>query len=316
MMFADGPTISPMDELAANYLAGRQCPDGGFCYYRSWGIDESNPADTFAAIQSFALLNRNVTKSNTVIGWLHGFQTEDGGFPSFNIGFFTLASLLWLDVSPRVDPTNWLSMQSQRISQPRDTLQSFDEGSLCEIARFLFMCGLYAVAIDARMREVIEAQVLPALPGKYQRGDLNLITIYLASLTLSLAGKSFELAHVADYLLRCADQNYGFISVPGSTATSMTTVAAGVSLSLLLRIDMPPGLQSALMTFVSSCQSGVGGFGRLPGAVPTLQDTRSALYVLRNALNGNPGSKANTRSAAKVDKKLCKAILRGLLLLW
>jgi len=45
-------------EPAAAYVTGRQCRNGGFCYYRYADLEEPNLHDTYYAVAAGGLLQR------------------------------------------------------------------------------------------------------------------------------------------------------------------------------------------------------------------------------------------------------------------
>ncbi|MGZ5056241.1 MAG: LysR substrate-binding domain-containing protein, partial [Methylobacter sp.] len=61
-----------------DYLMGRQTPDGGFCYYRAYGVEESNGKDTYSAVAGLLSLQAQVPDSGKLVTWLHRLQNNQG----------------------------------------------------------------------------------------------------------------------------------------------------------------------------------------------------------------------------------------------
>jgi hypothetical protein len=71
---------------AVDWLAGQQCPDGGFAPYRAdvaKACDAKTPVDTnntAAAVQAFAALGGHDTTTGKAVDWLRSVQNKDGGW--------------------------------------------------------------------------------------------------------------------------------------------------------------------------------------------------------------------------------------------
>jgi hypothetical protein len=62
-------------DKAADYIANRQCRNGGFCYYRYADLEEPNLYDTYSAVAARGLLQREIPNSDRVVEYLRSMKT-------------------------------------------------------------------------------------------------------------------------------------------------------------------------------------------------------------------------------------------------
>ena len=62
-------------DKAADYIASRQCRNGGFCYYRYADLEEPNLHDTYYAVAACRLLQREIPNPDRVVEYLRSMQT-------------------------------------------------------------------------------------------------------------------------------------------------------------------------------------------------------------------------------------------------
>ena len=62
-------------DKAADYIANRQCRNGGFCYYRYADLEEPNLYDTYYAVAARGLLQREIPNPDRVVEYLRSMKT-------------------------------------------------------------------------------------------------------------------------------------------------------------------------------------------------------------------------------------------------
>lgn len=260
-------------------MVSRQCPDAGFCFYRAWGVEESNPADTCAAVACLRLLSEEVPRRPAVLRWLHATQHADGAFETPTIAWYALDALHQLDESPRVDPREYLHGQAECLALWSNADVRGSEALLL-LARLVELCARHGAPLRPAERDVVEANVrsLRSGDGGYGTPHSNLVDTECAVAVLRLLGLPTGDTALRDFLRHCEDAQQGFRLVPGSSASSLAVTHAG--LRLCVRLDAALATAAAASRFALSCQASNGGFGRTTGAIPTLDDTRLALEIL------------------------------------
>ena len=94
----------------------------------------------------------------------------------------------------------------------------------------------------------------------------------MAALALPLA------RDVLAYARQCEGPPYGFNITPWAVSSSLQTQHA--SIRVLRHFGAGPRDAALIRELVASCQTGLGGFGRVPGAIPRLDDSLRALGIL------------------------------------
>ncbi len=280
-MISDPGSRAPWTHACAAYVRGRQCPDGGFCSYRDWGVEEPNPRDTYAAVRALGLLGAPIPNRDLVVQWLHALQVPEGGFATPEVAFFAMEALRELEVRPAFDPTEYLSGRLAAIgSWHSDDQLVFSRAlrGMTELVAVSLHCAAPPVGPD---RDVILANLrsLRAPTGGYGKPAANLIDTRLAVTIFRIFGAHVETAELRAFLRECAHPEIGFTLVPGSTAASLESQWSGVLLSALLREPISHPVSTAIRRFVLSTQNAKGGFARAPDAIATLDDTRLALEL-------------------------------------
>jgi hypothetical protein len=80
-----------------------------------------------------------------------------------------------------------------------------------------------------------------------------------------------------DYARRCEGPPTAFTLTPESGNSSLGVLLAGVR--VLRHFGAAPRYPESIRSFVQGCQTSLGGFGRTPGAIAGLAETRDALQV-------------------------------------
>jgi hypothetical protein len=106
--------------------------------------------------------------------------------------------------------------------------------------------------------------------------DTYRVAIIADCLTIELPAGILEFAEL------CGDDVFGFRLVPAGSANSLAAVHAGIGLFNLCGTVMPQERITSIRSYIASCQTNTGGFGRAPSAIATLADTWLALDCLEN----------------------------------
>jgi hypothetical protein len=270
-------------ERCTRYVRSRQCPDGGFCFYRAWGVEESNAADTFAAVRSFQLLSQPVPNRQAVLGWLSNLEQPAGTFQTRTIAFFALASLRALGTEPSARPDallrDWIAdLRPWAAAGPGHVWSD----ALADLARLVFLSACYQVPLAPAVRALAIENVLSLRGARagFGRPGPNLIDTCSAAVTLRRLGAPCDDASLQAFLRTCEHEMLGFVVAPETTAASVDVMRAGVMLDALLGNPFAVSTLEAARRFVLATQNDLGGFGRAAVAIATLHSTRSALEVL------------------------------------
>jgi len=264
-----------------SYVTSRQCPDAGFCFYRAWGVEESNPADTCAAIASLRLLSADIPRRDAVVRWLRATQLADGRFPSPTVAWYALDALRHLDEVLRADPRPYLHECVARLVPWLDADLS-PSAALLELARLVESCLGEGVALASAARDIAASNVrsLRSGNGGYGRPQPNLIDTDCAVAVLFMLDLPAADGPLREFLSRCEDPEQGFRLVPDGSGGSLASTRAGLRLCTHLGAQVPARAAAGSRRFALACRTSNGGFGRSPGAIPTLDDTRFALEIL------------------------------------
>lgn len=277
-------------EHCREYIVGRQTPEGGFCFYRygAWGVEEPNAGDTGSAVASLTWLDEPVPRREQLIGWLLDQQATGGGYSSPMIADAVLSALQCLEARPRYDPSRYLLAWARRISATdlasMDARAWLDSARRC--ARLLVLHGVSVLDLRNKAPSVLAKQRHGS--GGYIAEAPNLLSTWHALELMATLQLRFDSKETIDFLRECEHAQWGFTLAPASTATSLEVQWAGTR--ALRRVGAPPRWPDAVQRFAARCQSPGGGFSRVPGALPGLQETAWALGALtRLATNERSG---------------------------
>lgn len=72
------------------YVTSRQCDDGGLCFYRAMGAEESNAPDAYSAVVSLDYLKTKIPHRETLVAWLKAAQKPDGDYSGLPTAWYIL----------------------------------------------------------------------------------------------------------------------------------------------------------------------------------------------------------------------------------
>jgi hypothetical protein len=277
---------TPLVNKAAclNYLMSRQTPDGGFCFYRAYGVEESNGKDTYSAVAGFLCLQAPVPDAKKLLAWLHRLQDNQGGYANFSMGWFALETLRLLNAKPLHDPEAFLQAEHDRFLSIDWCTRTMEWSSLLlSLSRLTIQMEQSALIASTSFIAKVSA-LIDSLQGQhsgYGRPAENLLDTYRVAiladcLTFEPPTKILEFAEL------CGDDVFGFRQVPAGSANSLAVVHAGIGIFNLYNAIIPRERIVKIRSYIASCQTITGGFGRAPSAISTLEDTWLALDALLN----------------------------------
>lgn len=273
-----GALPGPDAERVAQYVRGRQTPAGGYCYYRAWGVEEPDAADTFYAVAVLAALGEQPGDLPGLLRWLGDQQQHGGAFASIATGWHVTETLRHLGKSPAHEPGPWLRTRSDLLF---DTPSPHDEPfpTLLNLARYLELCARFGVLLETRHLEAIRFWLRAFHdPNGVLAHDAPTLAAGAVVLRIAAASARTPDRHLLDFARSCEDPVYGFRNSPNGRSTQLSALAGGCTILRAFRTAARyPG---ALRRTVIACQTRPGGFGRQPGAVATLQDTWVAIATL------------------------------------
>ncbi|WP_031436711.1 prenyltransferase/squalene oxidase repeat-containing protein [Methylobacter tundripaludum] len=267
-----------------SYLMSRQTPDGGFCYYRAYGVEESNGKDTYSAVAGLLSLQAPIPDLDKLLAWLHRLQNNQGGYSSFSMGWFALETLRLLNTEPLQNPDTFLKTEHDRFLSLDWRVRTIEWSSLLlRLSRLSTLMHQWEFMSSPEFRCEISILIdfLQGNHGGYGNPVENLLDTYRAAIIVDCLTLE-QPAGMLEFMELCSDEVFGFRLVPAGSANSLAAVHAGIGLFHLCGAVMPRERIATIWNYIASCQTMTGGFGRTPGAIATLADTWLALDCLQH----------------------------------
>lgn len=281
-------TVATACRRAGHYLLGRQCPQGGFCFYRSEFVNEPNLADTYHAVRALALLGLQGEWRDGVREYLSGIApsaqpwdlyhlagawrtidadwTPDGALRA-NIAGLQIGSA---PSARSVHLAGWLERTRLVLRLQRDVGLAFDRAAI-------------ARTVIARHHD-----------GGFGAGP-NLIDTWIALDVLRLCGAGPGPDGVADFVDCLQVPTFAFQATPASCIGRLELVWAGVNCCRALGVVVR--YRHDALEFALNCQTQGGGFANAPDALPDIVLTHRALQIMRML---SPRSEAAAGTSALV----------------
>ncbi|CAG9168082.1 hypothetical protein LMG23992_01012 [Cupriavidus laharis] len=263
--------FSGVAQAAAAYLASRQSASGGFCFYRTPFLDQPNLADTYCAVRGLMLQGESVPHRQQVLSFLESFDNVTQPSQCY------CRALAWRCLEPgwKPDPMTLDSIDALTISPAPLAGTPRLAGWLTRTRAIARLKHAFARFPDAA---AVRAQVLSTcFEGAYGVRP-NLWDTWLALDILHCCGKERASDATRDFVDRLQVASYGFTGVAGSILLNLDAVFAGVRCCKLL--DTPVRYPRQALVYVLACQTGKGGFARAPGALPDMELTYRAVWIL------------------------------------
>ncbi|MGZ8944202.1 MAG: prenyltransferase/squalene oxidase repeat-containing protein [Methylococcaceae bacterium] len=246
-----------------DYLMSRQTPDGGFCFYRAYGVEESNGKDTYSAVAGLLSLQAPIPDFDKLLVWLHCLQNNQGGYASFSMGWFALETLRLLNIQPLHKPETFLKTEHDRFLSLDWRSRTMEWSSLLlNLSRLLTLMRQQAIAVTADFRCEVSAllESLRGHYGGYGKPVENLLDTYSAAIIVDCLTLD-QPSGILEFTELCSDEVFGFRLIPSGSANSLATVHAGIGLFNLYCAVMPRERTEVIQRYIASCQTSSGGFG-------------------------------------------------------
>lgn len=277
---APGQAQDALFVRAAAYLCGRQSPNGGFCFYRAYGVEEPNLFDTYHAVAALAGIGCEVPKQQELLGFLRALASHAQVSALYHRSFT-------LEYLGRADHVDTAAIRRLVIASPpivhvplAAALEQLRQAVRLK-QRFAVVDGTVAAAMAPRLR---------ALQHDGGFGDKPNLEDTAAALAV-LAGLGTLDRHtvvaVREYVDALQVEGLGFALTRDSLTSSLGTILAGIESCELLGLPLRFGAD--IEGFVLACEVADGGFARVPGALRDIESTHHAVAILQH-LRGCAGS--------------------------
>ncbi len=259
-------------QRALAYLRNKQSPEGGFCFYRTAGVEEPNLADTYHAVRTFRLLETAPPRQDQIITLAHLSMNRPHPSDQYYSAFI-LQSL----VAGQEFPAAWCHhIATWELPAAPPTGSPRISGWLYRTRQL--------VALKRQFTEFREAPaVLQALRVlEHPVGGFgtrpNLLDTWLAVEILHFCDAALSLEATAAFLARVQSLPNGFSAVSEGMLASVEVLYAGLRCCHLL--GQPVHHPEAIRSFVLVSQGRLGGFAPACGALPDIEMTHRALRSL------------------------------------
>lgn len=259
-------------QRASAYLLGKQSPQGGFCFYRGYYLEEPNLADTWHGL---AVL-RNLLHAELPQWKRHAeFVVSQTVEPQPFALYCRVRSLHALDTTDPHAKEVRRAVEALQLRLSDTALHDAPEASLNRLR-----CVLWLKRYFGDMRPL--GQLLDTLLGaECAQGGYgtppNLIDTAAAVAVLTLCEKTAP-AHTGDFVTRLAESGYGFRLTVDSLSPNLETTCAGAITCGKLGLPVPR--PDDAVSFILGCQAGNGGFARAADALPGIALTHLATVAL------------------------------------
>ena len=261
-------------DRAAEYLLGRQCADGGFCFYRCEYLEEPNLADTYHAVAALSLLGRALPHAADATAFVERFPPS--AQPS-HLYYITETRRL---VDSGFQPNERLACAIRRLRLTEPPSPSHLSDWLQRTRLVARLKGDFADRLDIEVvRRMLERVVEHGGFGSRP----NLCDTWLALEILDACGRVQALPAMTGFVERLQGKPFGFTNTLVGTTANVDTIFAGVRSCALLGI--PVRYPEWATSFTLLCQTGGGGFARAPNALPNIEYTFKALAALTSLVH-------------------------------
>ena len=260
-------------DKAADYIANRQCRNGGFCYYRYADLEEPNLHDTYYAVAACGLLQREVPNPDRVVDYLRSMQTA--GRQSSYLYYYAFTAQRLGDLG-LLNQTFLDKVEALRLHLPpagkNVSLSEWLEDSLRVVRlRKTFTSGLEAGAVTDLVHGLLRRGGVGATP--------NLRDTYLALRILAELDSLTGLDEANAFIERLQRPSLGFKYTESSFSDpDIDTLYAGVFSCTLLGLDIH--YAGDILHTLLSCQRLHGGFARSSDSLGNLNTHCKALSII------------------------------------
>lgn len=258
-------------DRAQAYLLDRQSPEGGFCFYRGYYLEEPNLSDTWHAIAALELLGADLPDRGRHARFVIGQRVDQqpGGL------YCRVRSLLALGVEDPAADAVCSAVAGLQVTLPAGLADAPSAGPLQRLRTILWLKRHFGLPADTGDLALALSRAEHAGGGYGMPPNL---TDTEAAIALLLCCSHEPAAHTGAFVQGLAVSRFGFRLTADSLSPNLETVCAGMLSCHRLGVPVPYADDAA--AFVLSCQTGNGGFARASGALPDLALTHRALKAL------------------------------------
>lgn len=258
---------------AENYLRSRQSPDGGFCFYRWGGIEESSLADTWHAIAAFGLLGVEVPHRDAVVAFLQGFDIT--GLDDL---YHSSHALSLVGDNAALDASRLQRIRALDAAAAVANERVRVTGRLEQSLRIVLLQSRFATLDDPNA--IADGVDALQLDGGW--GDKpNIGDTWLALAVLDACGVRTFAGATRRFVDSLQVASFGFTTTGDSTFATLDSATAGIRTCAVL--GLPLRYRDDAIGYVLACQAEAGGFARGPGALPDVALTHRGLLALAAA---------------------------------
>jgi hypothetical protein len=255
---------------ALGYLRSRQCANGGFCFYRVEDLEEPNLHDTYHAVCALRSAGVEVPRLEPLLRFL-----DDSELYGPDYLFYYAFTLEAMGRAGRIDSRRREAIDALHLDAPRPGAEIVLGGWLQTALRIVRLKRAFTVARPlpgvARFVETLKRD------GGYGEKP-NLRDTLLCLRILEVLGHAPQVEDTRRFVRGLQCRHTGFTLTGDSTLADLDTLRAGLRCCEML--DLAVQHAPDILAFTLRCQGGNGGFSRVPGALPDIEQTHRALQVV------------------------------------
>lgn len=230
------------------------------------------------AVAALSLAGHTIPNRDLVSRFLHALAPSDGCFPSITSGWCFLNAMRLLNEPLDISPRAWLYDEMRGLEDALTHGRQMEwSGALKDMGRLLELCNLYGVDCNLNgLRQVVLNLQWPSggygWPGANLLDTEAIVRIY-ALLHWKLQRSMLKYAHM------CENENLGFTLAPEASNATLAVLRAGLHIVHFFGERLR--YERVLLRYILTCQTGKGGFARVPGALADMENTYIAFECLR-----------------------------------
>lgn len=258
--------------MAHDYIASRQCRNGGFCFYRTAEIEEANLHDTYYAVAACRLFGRMAfDRERLTNDYLHHFVPAA---LSFHALYYYLSTVRLLDMTPDTAVIDRISRLriAPRAAEAQVPLAAWLDMTLKTVE-------LKKAFVPMAVTPAVADTVIAARNANGINDKPNLEDTRLALLLLTELGCPGRAEYFRSFVSEMQTPGTGFRLTRDSALSNIDVIHAGVVSCALL--DLPVRYCADVLRAVLLSQRTNGGFSRTPGSQGDMRTHYRALAILR-----------------------------------
>lgn len=258
------------------YVTGRQSKDGGFCFYASDYVEESNLYDTGFALATLRILETAPPRRNDLESWLADQRRRLCEESSLSALWSYVRSARLLDIDPGEEIDVAIERNLSGFLLPsREEMAEWDAGDLLrDLCRLVALTAWRKRPPPAAWRRKVSGllQVLRGESGAFPRNRENPVDSWRAFTIARTLRIPIEKRPLVDLACRRLAPAGPALSL-STESESLEAVCCGLRILAAFSRPIEERRKESLAVQIEACQSASGGFGRRIGAIPTLEDS-------------------------------------------